>query len=54
MKQKTLITIHHLSLSLFLLAGYHHYIDYKQNIKFKKEYDNIIGKTPKIISKEII
>jgi hypothetical protein len=46
MKQKTL--------SLFIVAGYHHYIDYKQNIKFKKEYDNIIGKTPELISQKRI
>jgi hypothetical protein len=48
MERKTLITIHNLSLSLFILAGYHHYIDYKANNKFKKQRDIILDKIQKL------
>jgi hypothetical protein len=43
MERKTLITIHHLSLSLLIMVGYHNYID-KANNKFKKERDTILNK----------
>jgi hypothetical protein len=42
MERNTLKTIRNLSLSLFILAGYSHYIDYKENKKFKKERDIIL------------
>jgi hypothetical protein len=44
MERKTLKIIHNLSLSLFIIGGYHNYIDYKANNKFKKECDIILDK----------